>query len=135
MVAEGDGIGARCVRKSSDVRGSPPKTGISGEGASPPKTGISGEGTSPPKPTSGTGQEGVVSPHAWMRQTPRSSGSDRAEAPETSSAIGGRGRRERKSASVDMRDGSYRPREIPSCVGCAVWFLPSCRFAEGTDGQ
>ena len=49
MVAEGDGIGARCVRKSSDVRGSPPKTGISGEGASPPKTGIYGEGTSPPK--------------------------------------------------------------------------------------
>ena len=49
MVAEGDGIGARCVRKSSDVGGSPPKTGISGEGASPPKTGIYGEGTSPPK--------------------------------------------------------------------------------------
>ena len=35
VVAEGDGGGARCVRKSSDVRGSPPKTGISGEGASP----------------------------------------------------------------------------------------------------
>ena len=33
MVAEGEGIGARCARKSSDVRGSPPKTGISGEGA------------------------------------------------------------------------------------------------------
>ena len=98
MVAEGDGIGARCVRKSSDVRGSPPKTGISGEGASPPKTGIFGEGTSPPKPTPGTGQEGVVSPHARMRETPRSSGSVRAEAPETLSAIGGRGRRERKSA-------------------------------------
>ena len=67
MVTEGDGIEARYVRKSSDVRFSPPKTGISGEGASPPKTGISGEGTSPPKPTPGTGQEGVVSPHAWMR--------------------------------------------------------------------
>ena len=67
MVAEGDGIGARCVRKSSGVRGSPPKTGISGGGASPPKTGISGEGTSPPKPTPGTGQEGVVSPHARIR--------------------------------------------------------------------
>ena len=67
MVAEGDDIGAQCVRKSSDVRGSLPKTGISGKGASPPKTGISGEGTSPPKPTSGTGQEGVVSPHAWVR--------------------------------------------------------------------
>ena len=67
MVAEGDGIGAWCVRKSSGVRGSPPKTGISGEGGSPPKTGISGEGTSPPKPTPGTGQEGVVSPHARMR--------------------------------------------------------------------
>ena len=67
MVAEGDGIGARCVRKSSDVRGSPPKTGISGEGASPPKTGIYGEETSPPKPTPGTGQEGVVSSHARMR--------------------------------------------------------------------
>ena len=67
MVAEGDGIGARCVRKSSDVRGGPPKTGISGEGASPAKTGISGEGTRPPKPTPGTGQEGVVSPHARMR--------------------------------------------------------------------
>ena len=66
-VAEGDGIGARCVRKSSGIRGYPPKTGISGEGASPPKTGISGEGTSPPKPTPGTGQEGVVSPHARMR--------------------------------------------------------------------
>ena len=67
MVAEGDGIGARCVRKSSDVRGGPPKTGISGEGASPPKTGISVEETSPPKPTPGTGQEGVVSPHVRMR--------------------------------------------------------------------
>ena len=67
VVAEGDGSGARCVRKSSDVRGSPPKTGISGEGASPPKTGISGEGTSPLKPTRGTGQEGVVSLHARMR--------------------------------------------------------------------
>ena len=67
MVAEGDGIGVRCVRKSSNVRGSPSKTGISGEGASPPKTGIAGEGTGPPKPTPGTGQEGVVSPHAWMR--------------------------------------------------------------------
>ena len=66
MVAKGDGIGARCVRKSSDVRGNLPKTGISGEGASPPKTGISGEGTSPPKPAPGTGQEGVVSPHARM---------------------------------------------------------------------
>ena len=102
MVAEGDGIGARCVRKSSDVRGSPPKTGISGEGASPPKTGIHGEGTSPPKiaswawqgegvsppkPTPGTGQVGVVNPHARMRYTPRSSGSVRAEAPEMSSAM------------------------------------------------
>ena len=67
MVAEGDGIGARCVRKSSDVGISPPKTGISGEGASPPKTGIYGEGTSPPKLKPGTGQEGVVSPHARMR--------------------------------------------------------------------
>ena len=67
MVVGGDGIGARCVRKSSDVRGSPPKTRISGEGTSPPKTGMSDEGTSPPKPTPGTGQEGVVSPHAWMR--------------------------------------------------------------------
>ena len=67
MVAEGDGIGARCVRTLSDVRGSAPKTGISDEGASPPKAGISGEGTSPPKPTPGTGQERVVSPHAWMR--------------------------------------------------------------------
>ena len=67
MVAEGDGIGARCAWKSSDVRGSPPKTRISGEGASPPKPGISGEGTSPPKPTPGTGQEEVVSPHACMR--------------------------------------------------------------------
>ena len=67
MVAEGDGIGARCVRKSSDVRGNPPKTGIAGEGARSPKTGIYGEGTSPRKPTPGTGQEGVVSPHARMR--------------------------------------------------------------------
>ena len=67
VVAEGDGSGARCVRKSSDVRGSPPKTGIYGEGASPPKTGISGEGASPPKLTPGAGQEGVVSPHARMR--------------------------------------------------------------------
>ena len=66
-LAEGDSIGARCVRKSSGVRGSPPKTGIFGEGASPPKTGISGEGTSPPKPTPGTGQEGAGSPHARMR--------------------------------------------------------------------
>ena len=113
MVAEGDGIGARCVRKSSDVRGSPPKTGISGEGASPPKTGIYGEGTSPPKiaswawqgegvsppkPTPGTGQVGVVNPHARMRYTPSSSGSVRAEATEMSSAMGGRGKRERKSA-------------------------------------
>ena len=62
-----DGNGARCVRKSSCVRGSPPETEISGGGASPPKTGISGEGASPPKPTPGTGQEGVVNPQARMR--------------------------------------------------------------------
>ena len=67
VVEEADGSGARCVRKSSDVRGSPPKTGIFGEGASSPKTGIPGEGTSLPKSTPGTGQEGVVSLHARVR--------------------------------------------------------------------
>ena len=76
MVAEGDGIGAWCVRKSSGVRGSPPKTGISGEGGSPPKTGISGEGTSPPKATPGRAGRGGESARAdeinakivWIRQ-------------------------------------------------------------------
>ena len=57
-----------------------------------------------------------------------------------SSAMGGRGKRERKSALaflglVDMRGGSHKPKEIPSSVGCVVWFLLSCRFAGGTDGQ
>ena len=64
------GIGARWVRKSSGVRGSPPKTGESSGGVSPPKTASGawqGEGVSPPKPTPGTGQAGVVNPHARMR--------------------------------------------------------------------
>ena len=64
------GIGARWVRKSSGVRGSPPKTGGSGGGVSPPKIASwawQGEGVSPPKPTPGTGQVGVVNPHARMR--------------------------------------------------------------------
>ena len=64
------GIGARCVRKSSSVRGSPPKTGESGGGVSPPKTASEawqGEGVNPPKPTPGTGQAEVVNPHARMR--------------------------------------------------------------------
>ena len=64
------GIGARWVRKSSGVRGSPPKTGVSGGGVSPPKIASwawQGEGVSPPKPTPGTGHVGVVNPHARMR--------------------------------------------------------------------
>ena len=36
---------------------------------------------------------------------------------------------------VDMRGGSYKPKEIPSSVGCVFCFLLSCRFAGGTDGQ
>ena len=49
------------MRKSSGVRGSPPKTGESGGGVSPPKTASrawQGAGVSPPKPTPGTGQTG-----------------------------------------------------------------------------
>ena len=81
-----------------------------------------------------------MNPHARIRSTPRSSASVRAEAPDISSSMGGRGRRERKSALaffviVDMRGGSYKPKEIPSSVECAVWFLLSCRFTGGTDGQ
>ena len=52
------GIGARWVRKSSGVRGSPPKIA---------SWAWQGEGVSPPKPTPGTGQVGVVNPHARMR--------------------------------------------------------------------
>ena len=57
-----------------------------------------------------------------------------------SSAMGGgasgrESRRWRCLGLADMRGGSYKPREIPSSVGCAVWFLLSCRFAGGTDGQ
>ena len=58
------------MRKSSGVRGSPPKTGESGGGVSPPKIALGawqGEGVSPLKPTPGTGQAGVVNPHARMR--------------------------------------------------------------------
>ena len=56
------GIGARCVRKSSFVRGSPSKTGVD-EGVnlfrSMPVIGY-GDGASPPKPTPGMGQGGVM---------------------------------------------------------------------------
>ena len=57
-----------------------------------------------------------------------------------SSAMGGSGKRERKSALAlswprHMRCENYKPKGIPSSVGCAVWFLLSCKFAGGTDGQ
>ena len=64
------GIGVRGVRKSSSVRDGPPKTGEFGGGVSLPKTASGawqGEGVSPPRPTPGTGQAGVVNPHARMR--------------------------------------------------------------------
>ena len=53
------GIGARCVRKSSFVRGSPPKTQV-GEGFHSVSRLLSDGGVSPPKPTPGIGQDGVV---------------------------------------------------------------------------
>ena len=56
------GIGARCVRKSSFVRGSPLKTGV-GEGGNTfrPEPGIGYDHwASPPKPTPGMGQDGVM---------------------------------------------------------------------------
>ena len=56
------GIGARCVRKSSFVRGSPPKTRVD-EGANPfrPVLGIGyDDGASPRRPTLGIGQDSVM---------------------------------------------------------------------------
>ena len=51
------GMGARCVRKSSCVRGSPPKTEDGGWCHAVPM--LEG-GMSPPKPTPGMGQDGEV---------------------------------------------------------------------------
>ena len=53
------GIGARCVRKSSFVRGSSPKTGVRKGFRSVPEF-LYNDGASPPKPTPGMGQDGVV---------------------------------------------------------------------------
>ena len=53
------GIGARCVRKSSYVRGSPPKTKV-GEWCHAVPRLLSDGGVSPPKPTPGMGQDGEV---------------------------------------------------------------------------
>ena len=91
------------MRKSSVVRGSPPKTA---------SRAWLGEGVSPPKPTPGTGQAGVVNPHARMRYTPRSSGSVRAESPDMSSVMGGRGKRERKSALALSWPHRYERRKL-----------------------
>ena len=53
------GKGAWCVRKSSFVRGSPPKTQV-GDGFHPvPRLSSDGR-VSPPKPTLEMGQDGVV---------------------------------------------------------------------------
>ena len=56
------GIGRRCVRKSSFIRGSPPKTRV-GKGKNPldpvPVIGF-GDGTSPPRPTPGTGKNDMM---------------------------------------------------------------------------
>ena len=58
------GIGVRCVRKSSFVGGSPPNTGVAGQGknSSSPLHGVGyDEGASPPRPTlGGTGQGGII---------------------------------------------------------------------------
>ena len=60
----GAGTGARCVRKSSFVRGSPPKTGVTGYGknSSSPVQGVEyDEGASPPRPTlEGTGRGDII---------------------------------------------------------------------------
>ena len=60
----GGGIGARCVRKSSFVRGSPLKTGVAGKGknSSSPLHGVGyDEGASPPRPApGGTGRGKII---------------------------------------------------------------------------
>ena len=53
------GIGARCVRKSSFIRGSLPKNRVE-EGFRPVSRLSSAGGVSPLKPTPGMGQDGVV---------------------------------------------------------------------------
>ena len=60
------GIGERCVRKSSFVRCSPPKTEV-GEGFGPMPGLLEDCEVSPPKPTPGMGQDDVVYPHARIK--------------------------------------------------------------------
>ena len=50
-------------------------------------------------------------------------------------ASGKGSRRWRCPDLADMRGGRCKPKGIPSSVGCAVWFLLSCKFAGGTGGQ
>ena len=94
------GIGARCVRKSSFVRGTPPKTGVTGKEANSRRpaseVGYS-EGDSPPRPTPGMGQGELMSACAYQ-ETPRSSGFDRADEAKIPSSVKGSGSRERKLA-------------------------------------
>lgn len=84
--------GARCVRKSSLVRGRPPKIGGSDWGITPlnPEPGEEGDkGVSSSKSMSGIGQEEGMGPRVRMRYTPRSSGSNRAQGPGMPSSVGG----------------------------------------------
>lgn len=92
----GGGRGVQCARKYSWVRGSVPKIGGFGWRISLPKPGVVGDrGAGSPKPKTDIGQEEGMKSQARMRKTPRSSGSDRAQEPEMSSPVGGRGSRDK----------------------------------------